>query len=70
MRMRSNNKRSYTEFSSESFDETNTTLCFTVSKKHDSGSPKSGKWSQEEEQYALQLIHDFEMGTLGKLLDT
>jgi hypothetical protein len=68
MRMRSNNKRSYTEFSSESFDETNsTTLCFTVtSKKHDSGSPKSGKWSQEEEQYALQLIHDFEMGTLGK----
>lgn len=32
--------------------------------EYDNSSPKSGKWSPEEEQFAQHLIHEFELGVL------
>jgi hypothetical protein len=37
--------------------------------EYDSGAPRSGKWTPEEERFANRLIHDFELGLLADCED-
>lgn len=64
MNTKSSRKRSYSTQQIESVSPASYSSSSTDYLDYDNSSPKSGKWTPEEEQFANKLIQDFELGLL------